>query len=321
MLPALALALLAALTGVAMPRLLTRLPLDRAPRLGVVLWQATGLATLLAGALALAALAVPLPALSSDLGRTLQVCVMALQEAYRSPAGHAIRALAGVSLLLVIGRIAFGLWASLRRAAQLRSRHRDLLALVAVDVHGLGNAVMVDHPAPLAYCVPGRHATIVLTAGALRALDRDELQAVVAHERAHLAGRHAWVLSGVEALATSLPFVPAFTVARAEVAQLLEMLADDAAGQRHGGIVVASALLTLGRSCVPAGTLGASDTSGGQRARRLLAGAPRLPLAAGIAGYLAATLLIAAPVAVIAAPAAAAATRNYCPIHADRVVR
>jgi len=31
--------------------------------------------------------------------------------------------------------------------------------------------------------------------GALTALDRNELQAVVEHERAHLRGRHAWVLT------------------------------------------------------------------------------------------------------------------------------
>lgn len=312
--PAAMLAVLAVLLGVGMPRALMRLPLERAPRPGVVLWQATGVATLLAGVLAVMALAVPLPAVSADLGRIFEVCVMALREAYRSPAGNAIPALAGVALLMVAARLAFGLWLSLRRAARLRSRHRDVLALIAQDMQGVVDAVMVDHPAPLAYCVPGRHSRIVLTAGALSALDDDELQAVVAHERAHLRGRHAWVLSGVDALATALPFVPAFTLARAEVARLLEMLADDAAGQRHGEVTVASALLRLGRGRVPAGTLGAGGATSGDRVRRLLTGAPRLPLAVRAACYLTALVLLAAPISVLAAPLAAAAARDYCPI-------
>ena len=42
---------------------------------------------------------------------------------------------------------------------------------------------------PAAYCVPGRPATIVLTSGALAVLDPAQLTAVLAHERAHLAGR------------------------------------------------------------------------------------------------------------------------------------
>jgi Zn-dependent protease with chaperone function len=314
--PAAILAALAVLLGVALPRLLRRLPLERAPRPGVVLWQATGGATLLAGVLAIVALAVPLPAVSSDIGRLLEVCVMALRQAYRSPAGNVIPALAGVLLLAVAARIAFGLWVSLRRAARLRSRHRDVLALVGLDMPGVADAVIVDHPAPLAYCVPGRRSRIVLTAGALSTLDDAELRAVVAHERAHLRGRHAWVLSGVDALATALPFVPAFTMARAEVARLLEMLADDAAGRRHGDVTVASALLRLGRTRIPAGTLGAGGAASGDRALRLLTGAPRLPLAVRAASYLTAMVLFAAPIAVLAAPAAGAAARDYCPIGA-----
>ena len=45
-------------------------------------------------------------------------------------------------------------------------------------------------PEPAAYCVSGRPPAIVVTTAALGALDDRQLDAVVAHERAHLAGHH-----------------------------------------------------------------------------------------------------------------------------------
>jgi Zn-dependent protease with chaperone function len=47
----------------------------------------------------------------------------------------------------------------------------------------------------LLYCVPGRLPTIVVTTGALAVLEPEQLAAVLAHERAHLAGRHHLLLA------------------------------------------------------------------------------------------------------------------------------
>jgi Zn-dependent protease with chaperone function len=47
---------------------------------------------------------------------------------------------------------------------------------------------IIDGDRPTVYCLPGRRR-IMLTTGALTRLDDGELDAVLAHERAHLSGR------------------------------------------------------------------------------------------------------------------------------------
>ena len=93
----------------------------------------------------------------------------------------------------------------------------------------------MEHPAAVAYCLPGRVGTIVLTTAALAALDDAELAAVLAHERAHLRGRHHLVLAAASALAQTLPFLPGLCTAQTELARLLEMIADDKAADRGAG--------------------------------------------------------------------------------------
>jgi Zn-dependent protease with chaperone function len=84
------------------------------------------------------------------------------------------------------------------------------------------------------YCVPGRPPTIVVTTGALAVLEPGQLTAVLAHERAHLAGRHHLLLALTRSLAAVAPFVPLFARGAVEVARLAEMLADDSAARRGG---------------------------------------------------------------------------------------
>ncbi len=89
-------------------------------------------------------------------------------------------------------------WRYGRRRATLRQRqtraHAQAAPIVGrrlpVTSPGGDPAVVLDDPRPAAYCVPGRPGTIVLTSGALAVLDPAQLAAVLAHERAHLAGRH-----------------------------------------------------------------------------------------------------------------------------------
>src|SRR5207302_4768176 len=90
-------------------------------------------------------------------------------------------------------------------------------------------AVLVEHPEPAAYCVAGRHPPVILTTGAVAALDPAQLQAVLAHERAHLAGRHHRLLAMARIGRQVLPFVPLMRDADLQVARLVELHADDAA--------------------------------------------------------------------------------------------
>jgi Zn-dependent protease with chaperone function len=138
----------------------------------------------------------------------------------------------------------------MRRAGQQARAHAEAARITGrrlpMKGEGGGATVVLDAPQPAAYCVPGRPAAIVLTSGALAVLDRAQLGAVLAHERAHLAGRHHLLISLSRGLAASFPRVPVFTRGPAEVARLAEMCADDAAARRTGRPALLSALLAMG---------------------------------------------------------------------------
>jgi Zn-dependent protease with chaperone function len=105
--------------------------------------------------------------------------------------------------------------------------------------------VVLDDPRPAAYCAAGRPAAIVVTSGALAVLDPPQLRAVLAHERAHLAGRHHALVTVVRGLAATVPRVPLFARGADQVARLTEMTADDAAARAAGRRTVAAALIAL----------------------------------------------------------------------------
>lgn len=90
----------------------------------------------------------------------------------------------------------------------------------------------VDHPVAVAYCLPGLRPRIVVSSGALTALDAEELEAVVAHERVHARGRHDLVVQPFIAWHETFPFLPTAATALGAVELLVEMLADDGA-RRH----------------------------------------------------------------------------------------
>jgi Zn-dependent protease with chaperone function len=122
---------------------------------------------------------------------------------------------------------------------------------------------ILDHPVAVAYCVPGvRHARVVVSRGLLTTLGPRELRAVLAHEDAHVTGRHDLVIQPFIAWQQTFPFLRPAWEATAAVSLLVEMLADDAAARRTSGSTLARALAQLGvtRSLIPAGTLGISGT-------------------------------------------------------------
>ncbi len=192
---------------------------------------------------------------------------------------------------------------------------------------------MVDHPAAAAYCVPGLRSAIVISAGALDLLDQAELEAVLAHERAHLRARHDLVLLPFSALLRAFRWSAVALEANREVALLVEMMADDRAGRRLPARELATALLRVGASGgqAPPGALAVADTAGerGSRTRgtsapvgaraarvpattldgqltarvaRLLRPPPGLPVAAVILLCAVAALLVVAPTAAVLLP-------------------
>lgn len=161
----------------------------------------------------------------------------------------------------------------------LRQRSRSLLHASAARVIGGGgnrygrpDLVVVPAPHPAAYCVTGRpDSVVVVTTAALDRLDEPQLAAVLAHEYAHLAGRHHELLMVLRAIAASLPRLTLFCTAAEMVADLLEMCADDVAVRRHGKMALLRGLLALSGAppAMASTALGAAGTATLARASRL----------------------------------------------------
>ena len=284
---------------------------DSAPRLGIAAWfvlTGSAVASVLAGGLALM---VPTVRVSADLAGLLAACVMALRAQYAHPGGAALTGAGAVLALAVITRITWCTARALAQAARVRRRHWLRLSLVGRHDPGLG-AVIVRHHEPAAYCLPGRGSRIVLTTGAIDALDERQLRAVLAHERAHLRGRHHLLVILVGALGAAFPRVPAFRVAREQVSRLAELRADDAACAAAHRLAVAGALLNLG-AVVPAAALGAAGTADAARVRRLIDGPAALSRTRAVSIAFTAAAVLLVPLLLLTAPAASARGMNYCP--------
>ncbi len=286
---------------------------DRSPRLGIAVWQALSVSVLLAIALGGAALMIPTVQLGQGLADLLRACGTAVRAQYATPGGAAVSTLGVVLLVGTLSRAVHCLARELTLTSRGRRRHLDVLALIGRPEPGLG-VVVIEHGTAAAYCLPGRGRQVVLTSAALAALDADQLAAVLAHERAHVRGRHHLVLAGARGLQRAFPVLPCFGLAQVAVARLIEMLADDEATRRCPRLTVATALVALAGSAVPSPALSASGPTASARVRRLAAPARPLGL---LRTSLAALFLAAAfvvPVAVSVAPALAVAGSDYCPI-------
>lgn len=255
------------------PRLLARLTrAGVAPRLGIVAWL-TAIGSVVASWLVAAvALMVELLRTWSQPGEILTACVSTLRGVAAGEAGVLLQCGLAALSAGAVGAVALLAWRwgrSLLRARTRTHRHASMARVVGRRVAGL-DAVVLDAPERVAYCVAGRPHTIVVTSAALDALDEDHLAAVLAHERAHLTGRHHLLLAATRGLATSLPRVGLFTSAAAEVAKLVEICADDVAARRHDSSTVLGALLTLsGAAPIPSGALGATGVGVLARVQRL----------------------------------------------------
>jgi Zn-dependent protease with chaperone function len=180
----------------------------------------------------------------------------------------------GVTALAITVMIA-GLAASWRychrvQRAQRRTRaHAEAALLAGRALPGGPGTVVLDDPRPAAYCVAGRPAAIVVTSSALAVLDQPQLAAVLAHERAHLDGRHHLLATVTRGLTAAFPGVPLFTRGAAEVARLAEMAADDAATRSADRSALVTALLAIATG-VPVPGLAAAACAVADRVERLL---------------------------------------------------
>lgn len=297
--------------AVAGPRLLARGSWAvRAPRLGILAWQALTVAVALSLVLAGLALALPELHLTTDLAALLQACAAELQHQYGTPGGSVLSALGGAFAIAIVTRFAACFSLVLLNDRRSRRQHLRGLALISPGQDGSG-VTFVDHDAPLVYCLPGRSGRVVITEGAARLLSEQELASVLAHERAHLRARHHVLIAASAALSRTFFGLGVFALAAERISHLAEMHADDAAG-REQRPHLATALLHLVGCPTPAGALGAG---GGEAVARIVRlSQPDVPLSRGTRVFVMALLavLLVSPMLIALLPAGVALVVDCC---------
>jgi Zn-dependent protease with chaperone function len=178
----------------------------------------------LAGMAALPLVALPCLALirPSDLSALAGLSGIRVAQA-------AARALA-IAYLARIGWVAV-------RTSRATSRLAATMAVAAAERPAAGRpATHVAAAArPFAYTLSGRAGGVVVSRGLLALLDRDERDAVLAHERAHLRLHHHRLLWFGQVVSAALgAAVPAAGEAAASLARELEVIADQAAASEMG---------------------------------------------------------------------------------------
>jgi Zn-dependent protease with chaperone function len=206
--------------------------------------------------------------------------------------GLTLAADVGVVLVSVVGVV-------IVRTALARARHRRLLNLLASPSRSRTGTLTLDHPSPVAYCLPGIRPRIVISSGTMRLLDGAQLAAVIEHERGHAHERHGLVMLPMTSLTEPFRWIPYARLAPRAVAGLLEMAADDHAVRQHAPSSLASALVALSTSSAPPACAFAAASHGvNARVHRLL-GADRISKTVAAAATLLCMVAIAAPLAAL----------------------
>ena len=154
---------------------------------------------------------------------------------------------------------------------------------------------MLDHPVPVAYCLPGLRSRLVVSAGVLDCLDVDQVWAVLAHERTHLRERHDLVVLPFVAWGATAPFVRGMVCAQLAVAALIEMRADDVAVRRASPAQLSEALGAMGAGA-PAAALSSFTAALDRRLARITDPPAPLPVVLRALVRLVAGALVAVPV-------------------------
>lgn len=236
----------------------------KAPLLAIVTYLAAAWSVVVAMALAGLTLALHTSALSGGLSRLIGACVVRLRAEYGTPGGATVAALGIIIAAAVIARATLAAVLQARAAGRQALLHAETARLVGRPQPALG-AVLLEHDQPAAYCVAGRQPTVIVTSGAVHALSPAQLDAVMAHERAHLRYHHHRLQALTRVARQVLPFMPLLRDAEAQVERLVELHADDAATSAHDPRRLATALVVLatpsnpGPGPVPVLAAGATD--------------------------------------------------------------
>lgn len=253
------------------PQLLARLAADGiAPRLAITAWLTAVVTVIGSSIVAMALILIEAAGHWDSPDALLASCLERLQAILMGHSGWPSQLVAAAAVALAGGGLSAVTVRTVRALSRMRTHtldHADAVRLVGRSAGG--DVVLIDAPERAAYCVAGRPAAIVVTSAAVAALDKPQLAAVIAHERAHLRGRHALIVAGVRGLAAALPRIRFFAAAASEIGSLLEMCADDVAARKHGHQPLLDGLLALSGAAAPTHGLAAASVAVLVRAKRL----------------------------------------------------
>lgn len=264
----------------------------RDPVGALLVWQAVGLA----GGLALlgAGVVYGLSPLGDNLPSAVIGAVRATLDGTVLDQLGPTHLLALVGTLLLAARLLGVLGLTTVRTLRARRRHRDLLDVLGTPWPAVPGAHVLDHPLPVAYCLPGRRSRLVVSAGVLDVLEPPGVRAVLAHEHAHLRERHDLVVLPFVAWGATAPFVRGMVQAQLAVAALIEMRADDVAVSRVEPAELVEALRAVSGSA-PAGVLSSFTTALDHRMSRIANPPPPLPFVVRVLIRVAAAALVIVP--------------------------
>lgn len=245
---------------------------DHAPRCGVAAWLITIASVLLTWLTAAVLVVIDEFAHGRREHSIINACIELLCQLLAGRPGSGWQLLIHVGALGAIGSlITFGIRVvrTIRRLSANARSHAEGVRLVGHPI-AQGHAFVVDADQRAAYCVSGNPSTIVVTSAAVAALDASQLQAVLAHERAHVRGHHLELTLVLRALAVVFPRLALMRDGLSEVTRLLEVCADESAARIHGRQALLKGLLALVSAAAPAGALGAASIAVLSRAQRLV---------------------------------------------------
>jgi Zn-dependent protease with chaperone function len=276
----------------------------RAPRAAMALWQSIALAAVLSAfscGLAIASNVLTLNEQGRPIANPLEeVATLGIVRWTAYITVFLLTLFVGARLIYSVIRVAM-------RTRARRSAHRQLVDLLdrmdrSVPDSPLSarDVRMLEVDQPMAYCLPGLRQRVVLSEGTVARLTRDELEAVISHERAHLRARHDLILEAFIAVHDAFPRFVRSRSALGAVQLLVELLADDTAIRTTGRTQLGRALVACADSVAPSGAMAIGGPSTLARVKRLSDTRPTMLIST--LAYTAAAAILVIPTLAVAIP-------------------
>lgn len=252
--------------GVAMPHVLNLRTAP--PSVAIALWSSALLLRVVAscGLVLYLVFLLPRTELFSAITHWCWHAVIPLLATHMGLDGHRLGDAATILPALVLAgsglSVCFGIFTAARSLRRLLQRH----ALGP----GPEDSVIIGGRDVLLAAAGFLHPRIVVSAGALTALDDEELAAGLSHERGHIARRHRYLLVLGTVCRASGCFVPGGRLALTELAFHLERDADRFALRRHDRLALASAICKAAVPRPGLALLNLGGTGVAERLRQLL---------------------------------------------------